>query len=325
MVVSSNGGKDGILWETTGDRSQPGTPGTLHAFDASDLTQEIWNSETRPADSLGAFAKFATPLIANGRVYVPTFSNQLAIYGLTSSVTGPTPQITSLFNGASLIQGSVSPGEVVTILGNNIGPAAVQSLQLDTTGRVTTELAGTQVFFDGFAAPLLYTSSTEVGAVVPFGVTGSQTKLAVEYAGQRTAETAFPVSAATPALFSISGSGAGQGAILNQDGSVNSATNPAPPGSVVALFATGLGPTTPGGQDGAITTGVLPIPDLPVSVRIGDAPAEILYAGGAPQLIDGVFQINARIPKSTPSGTSTPIVLQVGEATSPNGVTLAVQ
>lgn len=84
MAVSANGGADGILWETTFHYGQPDA-GTLHAFNAADLTQELWNSDQRPRDALGAFAKFAVPLVANGRVYVPTFSNQLAIYGLLPS------------------------------------------------------------------------------------------------------------------------------------------------------------------------------------------------------------------------------------------------
>ena len=69
---------------TTGDHSSRGlAPGTLHAVDALDLTHELWNSDlAAERDQLGAFAKFVAPTIANGRVYVPTFSNELAVYGL---------------------------------------------------------------------------------------------------------------------------------------------------------------------------------------------------------------------------------------------------
>lgn len=86
MAISANGGAPGtgILWMTTGDRSGRGlAPGTLHAVDALDLTNELWNSGMNAdRDQPGAFAKFVAPTVANGRVYVPTFSNQLAIYGL---------------------------------------------------------------------------------------------------------------------------------------------------------------------------------------------------------------------------------------------------
>jgi hypothetical protein len=87
MAVSADGGKDGtgILWLTTADiRDQP-VPGTLRAFDASDLSHELWSSGMNPArDSLGNFAKFATPTVADGKVFVPTHSDMLAVYGLLS-------------------------------------------------------------------------------------------------------------------------------------------------------------------------------------------------------------------------------------------------
>jgi hypothetical protein len=79
---------------TTGDHSQDGVPGTLHAFDALDLTNELWHSEMLPErDRLGGFAKCVSPTVANGRVYVPTFSNELAIYGLLAG-GGNTPALT---------------------------------------------------------------------------------------------------------------------------------------------------------------------------------------------------------------------------------------
>jgi hypothetical protein len=85
IAISSNGGQDGtgILWLTTGDFTQTPAPGTLNAFDANDLTHLSWSSTTLPdRDAPGSFAKFATPTVANGKVFVPTFSNQLVVYGL---------------------------------------------------------------------------------------------------------------------------------------------------------------------------------------------------------------------------------------------------
>ena len=85
MTVTANSGVagTGILWMTTGDHDADGIPGTLHAFDALDLSRELWNSDVKKdRDGLGAFAKFVSPTVVNGRLYVPTFSNQLVIYGL---------------------------------------------------------------------------------------------------------------------------------------------------------------------------------------------------------------------------------------------------
>jgi hypothetical protein len=112
----------------SGDRSAcpGGDNGTLHAWNASDLT-EIWNSNMRPADMLGEFAKFVSPLVANGRVYVPTFSNQLIIYGLhpPQDAVPLAPYVSSILNSASFIQGAVTPGEVLAILRTNLGPATL--------------------------------------------------------------------------------------------------------------------------------------------------------------------------------------------------------
>jgi len=86
MALSADGGQDasGILWETTVNRADPARPGTLHAFNASDLSRELWNSDMSGGpDALGAFAKFARPTVANGKVYVATFSNRVVVYGPT--------------------------------------------------------------------------------------------------------------------------------------------------------------------------------------------------------------------------------------------------
>ena len=327
MTVSSNGGAEGILWETTGDHSQPGVPGTLHAWNASDLTQELWNSDMQPGDALGGFAKFVPPLVANGYVYVPTLSNQLVIYGLSAAGAGALagPQVVSVLNGASFIQDVVSPGELLAIEGTNLGPPDVENMQVDNTGRVTTALSGTQVFFDGVSVPLLYTSSTQVGVIVPFGVAGPATQIVVQSNGQQSAPVSIPVAPATPALFSASGLGGGQAAALNQDGSVNSSTNPATAGSMLSLFATGLGQTTPPGQDGVIAGDVLPTPNLPVSVWIGGVPAVVSYAGAAPSEVEGVFQINVSIPLLAPLGPNILVILQVGNAFSPSNTWLSIQ
>jgi hypothetical protein len=85
LAVSANGSQQGtgILWAamSTQDASQGPSPGMLRAFDAVSLT-ELWNSTMNTADSLGQLAKFCVPTVVNGKVYMATFSNQVAVYGL---------------------------------------------------------------------------------------------------------------------------------------------------------------------------------------------------------------------------------------------------
>ena len=90
LSVSSNGSVDstGILWASyaaNGDANQSVRPGILRAIDATDVTKELWNSSIDPKDNPGNYAKFNCPTIANGKVYLGTFSNQLAVYGLTGA------------------------------------------------------------------------------------------------------------------------------------------------------------------------------------------------------------------------------------------------
>ena len=88
-----------------GDANQQVLPGILHAYDARNVTNELWNSGQNSArDAVGNFAKFVSPTVANGKVYLATFSSQLDVYGLL-----PTAQL------------SVSPGSL------NFGTVAVNS------------------------------------------------------------------------------------------------------------------------------------------------------------------------------------------------------
>lgn len=329
MAVSANGAMDGtaIVWQTTSDFNMRQIPGVLHAFDASDLSHELWNSNLIPSrDAPGRFAKFVAPTIVNGRVYVPTFSNRLAIYGLLSrSSINNDAQITVVANSASLLQGAVSPGEVVTISGANIGPGVETDLQLDDSGHASKVLADTRVYFDGVASPLLYTSFGEIGTVVPFGISGPTTQVKVAYRGG-TAHVTVPVVPAAPALFAMNGTGGGQGAILNSDGSVNSGDNPAPRGSVVSLFGTGLGQTIPASEDGIFNDGRnLPAAALPVTAFIDGQPVEILYAGAAPGMLHGFVQVNVRIPDTLTNTGDLRVALKAGDYSSPTIVTLNVK
>jgi hypothetical protein len=87
VSISANGNTpgSGILWATTSIATTENTihVGTLHAYDASNIANELWNSDMNATrDALGDFTKFSIPVVANGKVYVITQSNQLQVYGL---------------------------------------------------------------------------------------------------------------------------------------------------------------------------------------------------------------------------------------------------
>jgi uncharacterized protein (TIGR03437 family) len=323
LSLSANGGTNGIVWLTTGNYGLNDIPGTLHALDAMNL-RELWNSDMNSSrDQLGWFAKFVGPTVANGRVYVPTFSRIVAVYGPLSGTPPASAAISSVVNAASFLEGAVSPGELVTIFGANLGPSS-EAQGAVNGDQVADTIGGTQVLFGGVAAPLLLASSSQINAVVPFGVTGPTTKVQVLYQGHQTASTTLSVQPASPALFSLQASGGGDGAILNQDGSVNSQTNPASRGSVVVLYATGGGLTTPASVDGLLSQSDQVLV-LPVSVSIDGQPAQVLYAGAAPGQVAGMLQIDVVVPAKASEAPYDQVDVTVGGFASPSTVTVAVQ
>jgi uncharacterized protein (TIGR03437 family) len=143
--------------------------------------------------------------------------------------------------------------------------------------------------------------------------------------GQLIARFPLPTIASSPAILTLDSSGVGQGAILDEDSSLNSPSNPAKRGSIVVIFATGAGQTDPPGVDGQVAGNVRPSPILPVSVTIGGVDSQILYADGVSGLISGVLKVNCRVDESVIPGYAVPIVLTVGPTSSPQGVTVAIQ
>jgi uncharacterized protein (TIGR03437 family) len=182
------------------------------------------------------------------------------------------------------------------------------------------------VFFDDVPSPLIYVSSGQVSAILPYSVSGrASSQLRIEYLGRNSNSVVLPVRGSAPAFFTANSTGIGQGAFLNQDGSVNNTANPAELGTVVVLYATGEGQTSPSGVDGRLATEVFPKPVLPVSVQISGVDAQILYAGAAPGLVAGVLQVNARVPVTVAPGLNIPIQMTIGGVSSRFGVTLAVR
>ena len=146
-----------------------------------------------------------------------------------------------------------------------------------------------------------------------------------EYNGAQSAGLSVSAAPTAPGLFTANASGTGQIAALNQDYSVNSQARPAGPNTVVQLYATGGGAWTEAIPDGQITGSHLVAPQALVFARVGKLPAQVLYVGTAPGLVNGALQINILLPKELIGGPAVPIQISVGTYTSPPGTTLAVQ
>ena len=280
-----------------------------------------------PATAAQLNSPYGVAVDSSGNVYVADFAN-MAIRLLTPAVSTVTA-----VNAASGIGLAISPGEIVSLYGAALGPTAPAIQQPDKNGNYGTQLAGTTVSFNGVNAPLTYVSASQINAIVPYEVANAtMATIQVNYQGQNMASQTLPVVVTAPGIFTANSSGTGAASVINQDGSVNTATNPAHPGNVIAFYLTGEGQTNPGGVDGKTTPlppAPPPVPQQPVSVFLNGQQTQVPYAAEAPGLVAGIMQVNALIPSNVIQNPSTspvavPLLMIVGPAFTQTGVTVYI-
>ncbi len=244
------------------------------------------------------------------------------------------PQVWAVTNAASYAGGTVSPGGIITIYGLDLGPSTLALFA--GTNPIATSLPSTgpatSVSIDGNAAPLLYTSATQVSCIVPYALTakvGSAVNLVLTYNAVPSANFSVNVVAAEPGIFTLDSSGVGQGAILNYnattgDYTVNGSSNAAVKGSIVVIYATGFGQTNPGGNETQLISGVVN-PVGTVSVTIDGQAAAVQGAAAPVGSVPGLMQVNVTVPTAAQSGKAVPVIVSVGTAQSQANVTMAVK
>jgi len=234
-----------------------------------------------------------------------------------------------IVSAAGLLGGAIAPGELISIFGSNFLAAGLQINSPDNNLFPTT-LSNLRVFFTGSnerggQGAITAATPNQINVFAPYEIAGSTSvtiSVSADYVGS--SSVTLPVAQSAFALFTDDGSGSNQGAILNQDGSYNSDKNPAAAGSIVVLYGSGEGATTPALPDGALVISTpYSIPNQPVTVTIADQPAHVLYAGAAPFLATGVLQINARVPAGVTGDA--PIVVSVGGISTSRKVTVAAK
>ncbi|MBL8290964.1 MAG: SBBP repeat-containing protein [Bryobacterales bacterium] len=242
-----------------------------------------------------------------------------------AQAAGPRVLLNGVVGAADYMRGGVSPGDVITIFGSDLGPAALVGLRLEG-GLVARELGGTRVLFDDVPAALVYSLAGQVSAVVPYSFGERQTTtLVVEYQGRRSNPVILPLRGSKMGLFTANSSGSGQAAALNADNSVNGRTNAVARGSVIVLYGTGMGMLNPAPPIGGVNGVPLARAVGTVTATIGGKTATVLYAGGAPGLIAGVVQVNLQVPADAPTGDAVAVEVLVDGFPSQLGVTIAVR
>jgi uncharacterized protein (TIGR03437 family) len=226
-----------------------------------------------------------------------------------------TPQISGVVNAANF-QPPVAPGALISIFGSNLATGQASARAVPLPGN----LLGTVVSINGIAAPLLYVSPTQINAQLPYEIPpNTSAKISVQVNNAASSTATVAVGDVAPAIFTLPGTGLGPGAILNTNYSVVMDSNPAQPGEIVQIFATGLGATTPPVSTGLPGDGQRTAQS--VTVTIGGVNAVVAFAGAAPGLV-GVDQVNATVPNISSGDQS--IVISISGARSSANVTIPI-
>jgi trimeric autotransporter adhesin len=297
------------------------------------LTTDI-NSGTTPKDiTVSVNPQGLAAATYNGSVTVTVGSDTLTVPVTLTVGATPTPQPTTITNNASGQAGSIAPGEMIAIKGTALGPSSPPNnglFSINGQGGVDSTLFGVRVLFDGIPGTPIYVSATQLNVIVPWEIAGrTSTNVVVENSGVQAPATNVRVENVAPAIYTLNQTGQGQGAVLNQDGSVNgptsATTRPATQNSIIAVYANGGGQTNPPGTTGSVspTNQLLRITG-PVTATIGGQNAVVEFVGAAPGLVTGVVQVNLRVPIGV-TGNTLPVSFTVNGVASPGGVTVAVQ
>jgi hypothetical protein len=286
LTLSANGETSGtgVLWAavaTNGNAEDaPPTAGALYAFDANNVATRLWSSNTNAArDALPTFAKFVPPLVANGKVYAATWSNQVFVYGLLA----PTPQLTTV----SPTSGPAAGGTTVTLTGQNFASGA------------TVTVGGTA------ATGVVVVSGTQITAKTPPHAQGSANVTVTNPGGQSaTLAGGFTFVAPAPTITGVSpasGTTAGGSAVTltgqNFASGARVTFGGAAATSVVVVSATQITANTPPHAQGSVN----------VTVTNSDGQSGTLASGFT--FVALAPTVTSVSPNSGPSGGGTRVTL----------------
>ena len=247
-------------------------------------------------------------------------------------VQSTTPVVSSLNNAASFISTGCSPGAVGTLLGTGFESAGAKAAEVSP---LPTTINGVHVLANGQNLPVFYVSEDQVNFQCPQAAPGAAVSLTIQSGTGASAPLSTTMAFAAPGIFTLDGSGRGQGAVLvagTSDVAMTKtkgvASEPAMRGGYISIYATGLGPTNinvPAGD---------PAPSDPlaevaaeVDAMVGGDPAVVTFAGLVPGYT-GLYVVNALLPATTAIGPAIPVQLAVhlpdGTVATSNTVTIAV-
>lgn len=292
-----------------------------------------WNNLTRPTAFVSSTQLIAaipaTDLFAPGTAQISVFNlapdnlgSNVVSFTIQASPTAPVVSAGGVVNNASYAP-ALAPGSIAAIFGQRLNEgSSVLSSFFGADGRLATALGGARVSVNNIAAPLFYSTPTQLGIQIPAELAGQTTAtLQITVAGQPSAPVTISLTTTAPGIFTTTQDGRGAGAITHANGAQVTPQNPARPGDVVIIYATGLGTLNPPLATGAPAAGNTTL--SLATVTFDGVAGAVEYSGAAPGFV-GLNQINARIPASTRASNTVPVLVRIGGRDS-NTVTIAVQ
>ena len=207
---------------------------------------------------------------------------------------------TGIVNAASYapFTAGIAPGELITIYGTGLADSTVVAPGIP----FPTSLGNVQVSIGGVNAPIYYVSPTQISVIVPYEATSAIAQIQVTTDGNASNVVSVFTNQTSAGVFSQSQNGIGDGAVLHQDGSLVSSSNPARPNETVSVYLTGLGAVNPTISDGtAGPSSPLSYTSNTTTADISGVTANVTYAGLAPGFA-GLYQVNLTIPTGLTAG-----------------------
>jgi uncharacterized protein (TIGR03437 family) len=287
-----------------------GTGSSMSGGTGTGATTPANGSGSFSAYALASFTRTVAPMTGSGTVAVLTTSGITVLAANYDAAVAP-PSISRLVNAADGTL-PVAPGGLISIYGDRMSPVNMATSQIP----LPTALGDSCLNVNGTPVPLLFVSSEQINAQLPFNVNGNAT-LNIHTPGGISDNYLFTAQPAAPSVFQSGAAGpeTGLATIVRASNSqLVTPTNPIHPNDALIIFLTGMGQTTPQVPSG------MPSPSNPLAqanitprVTLGGVSLGVGYAGLVPGEV-GVYQINATVPTSVPQGLSIPLNINQGGA-----------
>jgi uncharacterized protein (TIGR03437 family) len=321
-----------LIIQVVDDCGSPMGPGTVVAsFSTGDpplslvsLGAGMWSGTWEPRYTANVASVVITVQAQSSQ---PALTGTLAITGtLEPNQNAPVISAGGVVSAASLAANApLAPGAFVSIFGANFAASDNQASSLP----LQSQLGGSEAIIAGESMPLLFTNAGQVNAIIPYTVAvNSPQQVIVQQNMAYSLPETVTLAPAQPGVFTQNQSGMGIGVIVvvKPDGTQFEigSSHPATAGDGLVIYCTGLGPVTPSIAAGsAAPTSPLSKSSSPVTVTIGDQPAQVLYAGLSPGFA-GLYQVNVVIPAGISAASDVPVILTEGGLASPP-VTIPIQ